>query len=111
MQPLEHQRIIGPGRRPVLGRRTLLWAILCVCAALVIANIGEAWTRGNAEAQVQAASARNAALRHDIAATQHAIQLAQSPIEIEREARRWGYIRPGDQPVIVVVTSGNPGQP
>lgn len=110
MQPLEHRRIIEQGRRPVLGARTLLWAILCVCAALVIATLGEAWTNASAQTQVQAAHARNAALRHDITATQHAIQLAQSPAEIERAARRWGYIRPGDRPVIVVAT-GDSGTP
>lgn len=111
MQPLEQQGIIEPSRRPVLGTRMLVWVILCVCAALVIALIGEAWTDANAEAQVRTASAQNAALRHDIAATQHAIRLAQSPAEIERAARRWGYIRPGDQPVVVVITNGDPGFP
>lgn len=104
MQPLEHRRIIERGRRPVLGTRTLLWVILCVWAALLIATLGEAWTHANAEAQVQAASARNAALHHDIVATQHAIQLAQSPAEIERAARRWGYVRPGDHAVVIVAT-------
>lgn len=110
MQPLEHRRIIERGRRPVLGTRTLLWVILCVCAALLIAILGEAWTRANAESQVQAASARNTALRHDITATRHAIQLAQSPAEIERAARRWGYIRPGDH-AVVIVTTGDSGLP
>ncbi len=111
MQPLEHRGIIEQVRRPTLGTRTLVWAILCVCAALLIATLGEAWTRASAEAQVREASARNTALRHDIAATQHAIQLAQSPAEIERAARRWGYIRPGDSPVVVLSTNGDQGLP
>lgn len=106
MQPLEHRRIIEQVRRPTLGTRTLVWAILCVCVALLIAVLGEAWTRAGADAQVRAASARNAALSHDIAATQHAIVLAQSPAEIERAARRWGYMRPGDSPIVVVITNG-----
>jgi cell division protein FtsB len=111
VQPLEQQSIIEQGRRPGSGQRTLLWAILCVCLALLVAILGEAWTRAHAEAQVQAASARNAALRHDITATQHAITLAESPAEIERAARRWGYIRRGDQPVLVVITNGDSGLP
>ncbi len=111
MQPLEHRGIIEQVRRPILGAQTLVWVILCVCAALLIATLGEAWTRASAEAQVREASARNAALRHDIAATRHAIQLAQSPAEIERAARRWGYIRPGDSPIVVVITNGDSGQP
>ncbi|MFI5271955.1 MAG: septum formation initiator family protein [Ktedonobacterales bacterium] len=105
MQPLEHRRIIETGRRAPLGTHTLLWALLFICAALVVAIISEAWTRSGVEAQAQATSARNAALRHDVAATRHAIQLAQSPAEIERAARRWGYIRPGDHSVVVVTTS------
>lgn len=105
MQPLEHGRIIQEGRqrRPALAMRTLLWAILVVCAALLVATVSEAWTRANVEEQVQTASARNAALRHDVAATQRAITLARSPEEIERVARRWGYIRPGDRPILVVI--------
>jgi cell division protein FtsB len=104
MQPLEHGRIIQEGgRRPPLAMRTLLWAILVVCTALLVATVSEAWTRASAEQQVATASAHNAALRHDVAATQRAIALAQSPEEIERVARRWGYIRPGDRPIVVVI--------
>lgn len=104
MQPLEHGRIIQEDRRrSPLAMRTLLWAILVVCAALLVATVGEAWTRASVEEQVRTASAHNAALRHDVAATQRAIALAQSPEEIERVARRWGYVRPGDRPILVVI--------
>ena len=102
MRPMERDGIIGHGPRSRLGTQTLIWAILFIAAALLVATLGEAWTRADAEAQVQAAQARSAALRQDVAATQQAIILAQSDQEIERAARRWGYVRPGDTPVIVV---------
>ncbi len=93
------------GRQPpraALATRTLLWAVMVICGALLVATLSEAWTRSNVESQVAAARARNAALRQDVAHTQQAVQQAQSPATIEREARAWGYIRPGDHPVLVV---------
>ncbi|HEX8728975.1 MAG TPA: septum formation initiator family protein [Ktedonobacterales bacterium] len=83
----------------------MLWAILIITAVLLVATLGEALTRASVESQVRAAAARNAALQRDVAATQRAIALARSDVEIERTARRWGYIRSGDHSVIVVVTS------
>jgi hypothetical protein len=83
----------------------MLWVILSICAALLAAVIGEAIARDNAEAQAAAARAHIQSQRESIATTQHAIVVAQSDDEIERQARRWGYIRPGDHPVIIV----NPG--
>jgi cell division protein FtsB len=102
VHPTVPDRIIGHGSRSRLGTQTMIWAILFIAAALLVATLSEAWTRADAEAQVQAAQARNAALRQDVAATQQAITLAQADQEIERAARRWGYIRSGDTPVIVV---------
>ena len=100
---MDQQGIIEaePPRRP-LARRTMLWAVLVMCGALLVAILSEAWTRSGVDAQMAAAQARNAALRQDVVATQHAVQQAQSPDAIEREARAWGYIRPGDHPVLVV---------
>lgn len=88
--------------RGSLVQRTLLWAVLVICASLAVATASEAWTRHGIEQQVAAARERNAALQRDVTATQRAVQAAQSPAAIEREARAWGYIRAGDHPVIVV---------
>lgn len=89
------------GRTPLL-RRTVTWAVLLVCAALLVATLGEAWQRHTLDQEVAAAQARNAALRQQIQETQRAITIAESPSAIEREARAWGYTRQGDQPVVVV---------
>ncbi len=88
--------------RPSLAQRTVLWAVLVICASLLIATGSEAWTRHGIEQQVSAARASNAALQRDATTSQQAIQSAQSPATIEREARSWGYIRAGDHPIIVV---------
>ena len=104
MQQNVPRRIIpgGPPERRRLLRRTMLWILLGVCAALLVAVIGEAIARDNAEARVAATQARIQTLQQTIATSQHAIAVAQSDDEIERQARRWGYIRPGDHPVIIV---------
>ena len=90
-----------PGRAP-LATRTLCWAVMVICGALLVATLSEAWVRAGVERQVAAAQARNAALQRDVVATGQAIVVAQSPDTIEREARAWGFIRPGDHPVLVV---------
>lgn len=90
-----------PGRAP-LATRTLFWAVMVICGALLVATLSEAWVRAGVERQVVAAQARNAALQRDVSALGQAIAVAQSPDTIEREARAWGYLRPGDQPVLVV---------
>lgn len=82
----------------------LLWALLVICGALLVATLSELLAASDADAQARAVAARNAALRQDIAATQRAVAAAQQPATIEREARDWGYIRPGDQPIIVVIS-------
>ena len=89
--------------RSALGMRVLLWAMLVIFGALLVATLSEMLAASEAEAQTRAVAARNAALRQDIATTQRAIAAAQQPATIEREARGWGYIRPGDHPIIVVV--------
>jgi cell division protein FtsB len=89
--------------RSALGRRVLLWAMLVIFGALLVATLSEMLAASDAEAQARAVAARNAALRQDIAATQRAVAAAQQPATIEREARGWGYIRPGDHPIVVVI--------
>lgn len=117
MHTEEPRRIIEQGTRPThasaraaLAQRTIQLALLVICAALLIATAAEAWARHGIEQQVSAAQAQNAALRRDIATTQASITVAESATTIEREARAWGYIRPGDHPVIVVI-GGAPASP
>jgi cell division protein FtsB len=111
VQSVDWRRIIQEGARHLqsartaLIQRTLLWAMLIICATLLVATVGETWAHADAQARVQAARAHNAAVRHDVETTRRAIQVAQSPGTIERQARAWGYSRPGEHP-IVVTTQG-----
>jgi cell division protein FtsB len=91
-----------PSRREALLKRALLWGILALAAVMAIVALSGLAERANAEAQVAAAQARNAALQRTIDQTTQAIATAKSDDEIERAARRWGYIRPGDQTVVIV---------
>jgi cell division protein FtsB len=100
----EQRGIIGAAHAPRAEgvRRALIWTILGVCGALLVAIAGEALARANAQAQLAAAQAQVATLRTTIAQTSRAIVTATSNDEIERAARRWGYARPGDQPIVLV---------
>lgn len=104
MRPLERRRIMlerSPDREALL-RRTMAWVILGICALLLIGTVGEALARASVEQQVAATHQRIRSLQSDIQTTQRAIGVASSDDEIERQARQWGYIRPGEQPFIVV---------
>lgn len=85
-----------------LWKRTLHWATAAICLALVLGSASEYWVRLGIERQTQAIQQRNAVIQHDITATTEALKAAQSPDTIEREARAWGYTRPGEQPVFVL---------
>ena len=104
MRRTERRGIIGAGHasHARLLQRALVWTILGVCGALLVAVSSEALARSNAQAQLAAAQAQVAALRTTIAQTSRAIVTATSNDEIERAARRWGYVRPGDQPIVLV---------
>lgn len=97
--------LAGAAHRDALLRRTLLWGISVLCTLMLVVVANGAAARSQAEAQVAAARAHNAALAQTIAQTSQAIATAKSDDEIEREARRWGYLRPGDAPVIIVSSS------
>jgi hypothetical protein len=87
-------------------QRALVWTILGVCGALSVAIAGEALARANAQSQLAAAQTQVAAVRTTIAQTARAVGTAMSDDEIERAARRWGYVRPGDQPMVLVGVGG-----
>lgn len=93
-----------PTPRPALPfwQRTLLWATLAICLALVLGSASECWVQLGIERQVRTVQQRNTAIQQNITTTTNALKTAQSPDTIEREARAWGYARPGEQPIFVV---------
>ncbi len=88
-------------RAPLLAR-TIRWVTAALCLALLLATLGEIWVRIGIEQQAAQLRAANAQLRQDVRATQLAVADARSDATIEREARSWGYVRPGDTPVQIV---------
>lgn len=85
-----------------LLRRTTIWVTTALCLALVLATLGEIWVRIGIEQQAAQVRSQNAQLRQDVQSTQQAVTDARSAATIEREARAWGYMRPGDNPVLIV---------
>lgn len=91
------------GARPSWDvRRPMLVIAAALVLILLVATGIERWTLWQEQQAVARAQAQNAQLQRDIAQTRQAVTLAQQPAMIEREARRLGYIRPGDTPIIVV---------
>ena len=90
---------VQPPARPV--RRPLLWLAALICLALLAATGGETWSLWQAQQAVAQTRSDNQRIERDIQQTQQAVNQAQSPGVIEREARNLGYIYPGDTPVVI----------
>jgi cell division protein FtsB len=83
------------------GRKPLLWLAALICLALLAATGGETWTLWREQQMVAQARGENQRIERDIQQTRQAVNEAQAPGVIEREARNLGYIRPGETPVII----------
>lgn len=96
-------------RRSSLFTRTVVWVTGLVCLAFLLGSLAQAWTNSGlmqnltaTQLQTQEAQATHAALQ--VQATHFA-----DPSVIEQEAReQLGYIRPGEQPVVVVGAQSQP---
>jgi hypothetical protein len=97
--------------RTTLLTRTVLGTTAAICGALLVATLSEAWVTYRLEQQVSQAQAANAWLRHDASATARQVVWAQAPQTIEDEARARGYVRPGDQPVVIAAGQAAPAMP
>jgi len=104
MRSLQTRRIIPerPRGHDAFLRRAMAWVVVAICAVLVVATIGEALARADVEQQVATARQRNQSLQSDAQTLQRAIEVAGSDEEIERQARSWGWTRPGDQPILII---------
>ena len=89
--PLNRERMAARRRRMVMASTTVLWIVVFICAALIATTMSEANQQAQIEKQIQITHAQNVALQTDITRTEQALNVARSPAEIEREARRWGY--------------------
>lgn len=96
-------------QRPVtLTRALVVWVTLALCGALLVGVGVEYWLRANLERQVAQTQTQNDTLQHDITRTRYATTQAQASATIEREARAWGYTRPGETPIVIAAPTPTP---
>jgi cell division protein FtsB len=93
-------------RKKSLFTHTVLWVTGLVCLAFLLAALAQAWSNSHLVQQVQTEQQHLQQLQqqHDRLGKQATYY--KDPTVLENEARQQlGYIRPGEQPVVVV--SGN----
>lgn len=86
-------------------RRALAGVVAAFCGWVAYAIYGEAATSHAIDSRVSAVRAQNDALRTQIADRQREISQAQSSAWLEEEARKLGYVKPGEK-VFVLTTPG-----
>ncbi len=93
------------GPKPSLLARLIMWSTAAICGLLLLATIAEAWTVHRLNQQIAANQQAVDQLQAQNQALSDSVQQLQQPSTIEQEARKLGFIFPGDQPVIVVTTT------
>ena len=83
-------------------RRIVIVLIAGVCGLVAFAVYGQVAQTRHLDAQVSALSAQNSALTQQIADREREIADAQTVAWLEQEARKFGYIFPGEQLYIIV---------
>jgi hypothetical protein len=92
------------GQKPSLLARLIIWGTAAICGMLLLASLGEAWTVHRLNQQIAANQQAADQLQTQNQQLARNIQQLQQASTIEQEARRLGFIFPGDQPVVVVTT-------
>ncbi|QBD80449.1 hypothetical protein EPA93_32550 [Ktedonosporobacter rubrisoli] len=94
-------------RRNTLFTHTIMWVTGLICIALLLGSFAQAWSNSRIAQQVQQERQQLQQLRdrHN-----HLVQMEKrykDPAVIESEARQQlGYIRHGEQPVVIVSADG-----
>lgn len=91
--------------KPPLRTRLIIWGTAAICGLLILATLGEVWTVHLLNQQIAANEQTNQQLQGQNQQLSNTIQQLQQASTIEQEARKLGFIFPGDQPVIVVTTT------
>lgn len=97
-------------RRHSLFTQTVMWVTGLICLAFLFGSLAQAWSNSQLMQQLQSEQQKlqQAQVQHGRLA--QAANHYQDPSVIESEARQQlGYIRPGEQPVMVV-GANNPGK-
>ncbi|MBE3558272.1 MAG: septum formation initiator family protein [Ktedonobacteraceae bacterium] len=97
-------------RRHSFVTQTILWITGLVCIAFLIASLAQAWSNSQLMQQVQAEQQKLQQKQDQNKQLALAANYYRQPAVIEKEARqKFGYIRPGEQPVVIV--GGSSQQP
>ncbi len=102
---------LPPKPKPPLMTRLILWGTAAICGLLILATLGEVWTVHRLNQQIATNQRAADQLQAQNQQLSNAVQQLQQPSTIEQEARKLGFIFPGDQPVVVVTTTPAPAPP
>jgi cell division protein FtsB len=99
-------------RRHSLFTQTVIWVTCLVCLAFLFGSLTQAWTNNQLTQQLQKEQQKLQQARIQHARLVQAAGYYNDPSVIESEARQQlGYIRPGEQPVVIVGASSHPQPP
>ncbi|HEU5368514.1 MAG TPA: septum formation initiator family protein [Ktedonobacterales bacterium] len=102
---------LPPKPKPPLMTRLILWGTVAICGLLILATLGEVWTVHRLNQQIATNQQAADQLQAQNQQLSNSVQQLQQPSTIEQEARKLGFIFPGDQPVVVVTTTPAPAPP
>lgn len=98
-------------RRHSLFTQTVMWITGLICIAFLLGSLAQAWSNSQLMQKVQNDQQKLQQLQSQHAQLSQQAGYYKDPAVIESEARQQlGYIRPGDQPVVIVSTSNQSSQ-
>ncbi|MBO0780930.1 MAG: septum formation initiator family protein [Ktedonobacteraceae bacterium] len=90
-------------RRTSLFTQTVMWITGLVCVAFLFGSLAQAWSNSQLMQQVQNENKKLQQIQAQHTQLVQAADHFKDPAVIENEARQQlGYIRPGEQPVVIV---------
>jgi len=99
-------------RRSSLFTRTVIWVTGLICLAFLLGSLAQAWSNSQLMQRVQTAQQQTQQLQAHHDYLSRLVNYYKDPFVIESEARQQlGYVRPGENPVVVVSSTGQAQQP
>jgi cell division protein FtsB len=90
-------------RRTSLFTHTVMWITGLVCAAFLVATLGQAWSNSQLEQQLQQATQQYDQVNKHNQDLQQQVNYYKDPTVIDNEARQQlNYVRPGEHAVVIV---------
>lgn len=90
-------------RRTSLFTHTVMWITGLICAAFLVATLGQAWSNSQLEQQLQKATQQYDQVNKHNQDLQQQVNYYKDPTVIDNEARQeLNYVRPGEHAVVIV---------